>query len=157
MGRAHIHNSVIPTRSRVAEHEQAFLHEFFGNLQLLVSSLGYRFFDAQRSTPKNQEAYFYIQTARGAHAKALQSNEGMVVLKGSKAADSVVTSTSPWVLMTRQKLTETGVLDEGGIFLEDYTFASPSTAASVIMGRNANGLVEWKDAQKRPLKLIEEA
>jgi hypothetical protein len=26
----------------------------------------------------------------------------------------------------------------------DYTFTSPSTAASVVLGRNANGRLEWK-------------
>ena len=29
-------------------------------------------------------------------------------------------------------------------FSEDYVFSSPSTAAAIVMGRNANGLSEWK-------------
>ena len=33
---------------------------------------------------------------------------------------------------------------EGLEFNEDYEFSSPSTAAAVVMGRNANGLKEWK-------------
>ncbi|WP_394371575.1 DUF4357 domain-containing protein [Candidatus Sulfidibacterium hydrothermale] len=28
--------------------------------------------------------------------------------------------------------------------MEDYEFSSPSTAAAIVMGRNANGLTEWK-------------
>ncbi len=29
-------------------------------------------------------------------------------------------------------------------FPEDYLFSSPSTAAAIVLGRNANGLTEWK-------------
>jgi hypothetical protein len=29
-------------------------------------------------------------------------------------------------------------------FSEYYVFSSPSTAAVIVMGRNANGLEEWK-------------
>jgi hypothetical protein len=27
---------------------------------------------------------------------------------------------------------------------EDFVFSSPSTAAAIVLGRNANGLTEWK-------------
>lgn len=156
--RAQVHNSVIPTKSRIAEHEQAFLQEFLENLKLLVSSLGYRFFDPLRKNDKQEHANVYaIRAARGADAKALRSNEGLVVLKGSRAADTVVPSAAPWVSGIRQHLLETGVLDNHGVFLKDHTFASPSAAAAIVMGRNANGLVEWKDGEKRTLRTVEDS
>ena len=31
--------------------------------------------------------------------------------------------------------------------VEDYSFSSPSLAASVLLGRSANGRIEWKDEQ----------
>ena len=40
-------------------------------------------------------------------------------------------------------------------FTQDYTFSSPSTAASVVLGRSANGRVDWKDAQGRELKVLQ--
>lgn len=37
--------------------------------------------------------------------------------------------------------------DDSFIFIKDYFFSSPSTAASIILARNANGWNEWRDAQ----------
>jgi hypothetical protein len=37
------------------------------------------------------------------------------------------------------------------------SFSSPSTAAAVVLGRSANGRVEWKAADGRTLKEIQEA
>lgn len=46
---------------------------------------------------------------------------------------------------------------EGGgyRFSQDYVFTSPSTAAAVVLGRSANGRIEWKDAQGRTLKELQ--
>jgi hypothetical protein len=40
-------------------------------------------------------------------------------------------------------------------FTQDYTFDSPSTAAGVLLGRSANGRIEWKDIAGRTLKEIQ--
>ena len=42
-------------------------------------------------------------------------------------------------------------------FTQDYSFSSPSMAAAVVLGRSANGRIEWKDAQGRTLKELQEA
>lgn len=42
-------------------------------------------------------------------------------------------------------------------FTQDYTFSAPSTAADVVLGRSANGRVEWKALDKRTLKVLQEA
>jgi len=60
----------------------------------------------------------------------------------------------------RSTLVGKGVLAEGESelrFTQDYTFASPSTAAGVVLGRNANGRAEWKDASGTTLKAIQQA
>ncbi len=41
------------------------------------------------------------------------------------------------------------------ILSEDILFSSPSAAAAVIMGRSANGLLEWKNQSGKTLKEIE--
>jgi len=40
-------------------------------------------------------------------------------------------------------------------FSEDFIFSSPSTAAVMVMGRNANGLQEWKLSNGKTLKDFE--
>ena len=41
------------------------------------------------------------------------------------------------------------------MFSSDYEFSSPSTAAVIVMGRNANGLTEWKLSDGKTLKEFE--
>jgi len=60
----------------------------------------------------------------------------------------------------RKDLLATGVLVAEGAhyrFTQDYDLSSPSTAAGVILGRAANGRIEWKDSAGKPLKAIQEA
>lgn len=60
----------------------------------------------------------------------------------------------------RAALIGKGILkSEGGAFrfTEDYSFTSPSTAAGVVLGRAANGRTEWKTADGRVLKALQEA
>ncbi len=58
----------------------------------------------------------------------------------------------------RQKMIDDGVLIDKGYyfeFLDDYIFTSPSAAASMILGRNSNGLTEWKQKDGKTLKAYE--
>lgn len=41
--------------------------------------------------------------------------------------------------------------------VQDYLFASPSLAAGVMLGRPANGRVEWRTTDGRTLKDIQDA
>ncbi|MDY4160980.1 MAG: DUF4357 domain-containing protein [Prevotella sp.] len=45
---------------------------------------------------------------------------------------------------------------EDGLYVlkNDYTFASPSTASSVVLGRSSNGWTDWKDKQGRSLNTV---
>jgi hypothetical protein len=38
---------------------------------------------------------------------------------------------------------------------KDYVFSSPNTAAVIVLGRNANGLTEWKLKDGMSLKEFE--
>ena len=58
----------------------------------------------------------------------------------------------------RQRLIDEGVLINKITFFEfsdDYIFSSPSTAAVMVMGRNANGLTEWRNNEGKTLKDFE--
>lgn len=60
----------------------------------------------------------------------------------------VVPSATNAVKPQRDKLIASGVMEERDgeyIFTQDFLFSSPSTAAAVVLGRSANGWVEWKD------------
>jgi hypothetical protein len=66
----------------------------------------------------------------------------------------------PYLQANRQRLQAGGVLvPHGGYlrFTRAHLFDSPSTAAGVVLGRSANGRLEWKNASGRSLKEIQEA
>ena len=157
-GRAVIINNTIPTCSSVSEYDEAMLLEFIDNAKLLVNTLGYKVFETiddagQTNTPE----YFYITAARGAKAKGLIVSDGFAVLKGTKIACSTVPSMPESLIKFRNSLIDKGIIDENFEFTKDYIFTSPSLAASVVMGRSANGRTEWKNDEHKSIKDIEEA
>ena len=136
VGRYKLENSNTPTRSTISEPDEAEMEEFIANIKLL-----------------------YIQAARGANARGISTTEGFVVLKNSRIADSVTRSFPDNYLHLRDKLlyNKAIVQDlEGLVLTRDLLFSSPSTAASIVMGRSANGLAEWKTKDGRILKSLEE-
>jgi hypothetical protein len=154
-----IDNSIIPTQSSISESDRAEMEEFIEYIKMLVNTLGHKVFDEKREfKPKQKQAIFYIKAARGADGQGEPTSDGFVVFKGSKAAGSCVPSMTPNLMVLRQKLINENTLIEKGDHLEfkdDYIFSSPSTASSILLGRNSNGLTDWKLNDGRTLKDFE--
>ena len=148
-------NASIPTRSSVSEYDRAMLEEFIDNTKLLVNTLGYKAFDSIEETvvkKNNSKVLFFIKAARGADAKGMVVSDGFAVLRESVAAFSTTQSASEYIVQLRHSLIEKGILNKEFVFQKDYVFSSPSTAAAVVMGRNANGLTEWRTEEHQMLK-----
>jgi glycerol-3-phosphate cytidylyltransferase-like family protein len=154
-----VENSITPTQSSISESDRAEMEEFIENIKMLVNTLGHKVFDEKREIKQKQkQEIFYIKAARGADGQGEQTSDGFVVFKGSKSASTIVNSMTPGFIKFREKLIEEGILvnkSEYFEFSEDFIFSSPSTAASIIMGRNANGLSEWKQKDGKTLKEFE--
>lgn len=154
-----VENTVTPTQSSISESDTAEMEEYIEHIKMLVSTLGHKVFEEKREVkPKKDQNIFYIKAARGADAQGERTSDGFVVYKGSVAADSTTSSMANSSLRLRQALIDNGDLQlvEGNyVFTEDYIFSSPTTAAVIVMGRNANGLVEWKLADGKTLKEYE--
>ena len=154
-----VENSITPTQSSISESDRAEMEEFIENIKMLVNTLGHKVFDEKRDfKPKQKLETFIIKAARGADGQGEPTSDGFVVFKGSKAASTIVNSMTPTFIKFRQKLIDEGVLIdkiEYFEFSDDYIFSSPSTAAVIVMGRNANGLSEWKLKDGKTLKEFE--
>lgn len=158
VGRYKLENSTIPKSPSISEPDKAEMEEFIYNVKLLVNTLGYKVFEEIKEKQNKDENYFYIDSVRGAKGKGQITSEGFVVLKGSKMANNTVDSAQNWVIKKREELLEKEIVienDENYIFKKDYLFSSPSTAAAIVMGRNANGLREWKLKNGMTLKEFE--
>ena len=154
-----IDNSLIPTQSSISESDRAEMEEFIEYIKMLVNTLGHKVFDEKREfKPKQKQETFFIKSVRNAEGQGEPTSDGFVVFKGSKAAAIIVNSMSPSFIKQRQRLIDDGILlnkIEFFEFSDDYIFSSPSTAAVMVMGRNANGLIEWKNNEGKTLKEFE--
>lgn len=144
-----LENSSTPAKSSISESEIAEMEEFIENIKLLTNALGHKVFESlvNESIKRKKSKIFEINAARGAKGNGFPSANGFVVLKGSKIATTTVNSMQKSLENMRNKLLEDNIIqkiDEKLVFSQDFEFSSPSTASSIIMGRSANGLKEWK-------------
>lgn len=99
---------------------------------------------------------FEVKKAKAAgHPVGDMSKPEFVVGKGSTANVAVAKSLRPAVRELRQKLLDEGILVEDGevySFFSEYSFQSPSLAASVIAGNPRSGMDAWRDLKGRSLK-----
>lgn len=124
--------------------------EIFETGSTLLAILGYPLCDAVGKSIESgrTEEMLYCRAA-GSDGRGLYTPEGFVVLKGSIGRRANVPSiVGTGLEQFREKLIESNVLAVDGetvAFTKDFLFGSPSTAASALLGRTANGWVEWKD------------
>jgi hypothetical protein len=154
-----IENSITPTQSSISESDRAEMEEYIENIKMLVNTLGHKVFDEKREVkPKQSQELFYIKAARGADAQGEPTSDGFLVFKGSKATGTTVASITQNFINLRNRLIEERAIvpkDDYYEFPDDYIFSSPSTAAAMVLGRNANGLTEWKLKDGTTLKEFE--
>ena len=157
--RSSIINNTVPTCSSISEFDEFMLLEFIENARLLVNTLGYKVFDKIDTSVVengNNGEVFQIVAARGADAKGFLIPDGFMVMKGSKIAKDMVPSIANSLVNLRNKMLEKNIINQDFVFVTDYIFTSPSLAAGIVMGRNANGRTEWKNINNKSIKDIEE-
>jgi len=124
--------------------------EMFETVSTLLATLGHPLFaPLKTSDGKLEDEKLFYCTSSDSDGRGLYTPEGFVVLKGSSGRlEPVASLYKSTHLKARQKIIDAGVMkNENGrlIFQKDHLFRSPSMAATVLMGRHANGWTEWKD------------
>lgn len=161
--RSDVINATVPTCPSMSEYDRAMLREFIDNTRFLVSTLGNKSFDPivteEGEDIKGDEGaeVFLITAPRGADAKGILVPEGFAVFKGSRIAGATVPSMPPNLVRLRDRLIQEGVVDDLFRFTKDYLFTSPSLAAAVVLGRSANGRIEWVNQEGLTIKAKESA
>lgn len=161
--RAELENGNNPTEPSLSEADRADMEVFLNNMLGMLPVLGVSAFDLVFDKPVAEPNQDLTCSGRGATATGRDTAQGFVVLAGSDAVLKETDSLKkhfPNVSALRGVLLANGVLVEHGDklkFTQDYTFNSPSLAAAVVMGINSSGRVDWKAADGRTLKEIQEA
>ena len=106
-------------------------------------------------TKNDKKETFWITAIRNANASGTIVPNGFIVFKGSTISTSVVPSMTKNLISLREKLINDKIIDENFKFTKNYTFTSPTSAASIIMGRKANGRTEWKNKEGKNISDIE--
>ena len=156
-------NANQPAEPRLSEADRADMEVFLGHMLGMLPVLGVHAFEQAPSAPAAKASPVLTCKGKGVQATGYEASQGFVVRAGSQAVADTVPSMALHVrgmYDLRQELIGNGVLVmQGGLyhFTQDYSFSSPSTAAAVVLGRGANGRIEWKAADGRTLKELQEA
>ena len=156
--RSTLDNSNSPVLPSMSEMDIADAEGFLDEMLLCLPLLGVNVFNKPDQVVSQRQ--LLKMSGKDSTASGYESPEGFVVLSGGRARVDETPATHKYVIALRKSLVDRVILvPDGGQYRlnQDYTFNSPSQAAAVMMGRNANGRTEWKDDKGRTLKEIQEA
>ncbi|MCX4121986.1 GIY-YIG nuclease family protein [Vibrio parahaemolyticus] len=163
-----------PQQPLLPRGDRDAMEEFLSNIRVLLGVIGHKALEplAKHEIPRpvdNEidvvsdhtlvESNFCLNV-KNITAKALLTDEGIVVLSGSIVARDVRDSLSTGYKKLRSQLIESGVISKGSdgvfVFTRDQLFTSPSQAAAIIVGYAINGRNSWQTESGKTLKVVEE-
>lgn len=133
---------------------------YFETIQTLTKSLGFTVFVPEVEKEElEQYPHFYFSSKENLwNAEGVYVNEKFIVLKGSISRKEPTThKQDSGSHKFRDKLIDEGIIREQDgdlIFVKDYAFNSPSTAADVISLRSNNGWTIWKTKDQKSLQEV---
>jgi hypothetical protein len=159
--RVPLENGNTPAEPTLSEADRADMHVFLANMFSILPVLGVNAFEQAASVVVSTETAMLSCRGKGVLARGYEATQGFIVKAGSQAVLQDTPSMKEHVrgmYDLRQELIKNGVLQaktDQYEFSQDYAFTSPSTAAAIVLGRSANGRVEWKDDRGRTLKELQ--
>lgn len=155
-GRCGLTNNTDHEYGVLPEADQSDMVFFVEQIRIVLPVLGFDFLkesvqadkgDVKQAEPASEWPVFELVFPKyGIKATAQEIGGEFVVLEGSLARGDWMSKVEGYSNLFQQ-LVQDGVLalDENGKrrFTKDHAFSSPSAAAAVVTGRNANGRKEW--------------
>jgi len=156
--RCHLENKVLPGLPQLSDQDRDLAERFLGEMLVVLPVIGISAFELPKKEQATELPGLFLK-AKSTQGEGKETSQGFKVFAGSVARSEEVDSIHGWTHELRSDLLENGVLEptgDGLVFTQDYVFKSPSAAAAVLMGRSANGREEWRDADGKTLKQIQE-
>ena len=172
VGRYQLLNGNSPQLPVLPRGDRDAMEEFLLNIKILLGVLGHRLLEKlskakasgvaeiEENLPDksidNKQLYLNVKDS---NAKAVITDEGIVVVKGSFAVVEDKSSLSIGYRKLKQELVLQNVLEENEnvyVFMKDQLFKSPTQAASIIVGYSINGRQSWQDNEGNTLGTLEE-
>jgi hypothetical protein len=152
-------NSQEPLPPTLSEADTVFVESFLQDIVSIFPLLGLGVFEKTVTTTKKPSDLLSIDS-KGIKASGYEDAKGFVVVKGSQLVKDEVQSIHQYMSTLRRDLLAQGVIvvnSQTYVFAQDQVFGSPSSAAGVILGRTANGRIEWKNSEGKTLKQLQVA
>jgi hypothetical protein len=159
-----IKNGNDPNPGHITEEKESELEEFIDYAKIVMGTLGHRIFEPLITNTHSEEGAILEAKAdsaqiileikqRTAEAKGQQTNEGFVLMKGSRIKPEISPTLRDAVRRLRERYSPK--IDAEGILQEDILLRSPNEAAHFTLGYPVNALITWKTADGKTLKEIE--
>ncbi|KHE91089.1 MAG: GIY-YIG nuclease family protein [Candidatus Scalindua rubra] len=147
--------------SHLPESDAADMDIFLFRMEQLLPILGQEFLKPVVKQEVIKKSDLLFCEIKNLKATGRQTDNGLVILKDSEAVLEERPSTQKYLYAAnlRKTLLNENIVekrDDRLVFISDYEFSSPSAAAAVIHGGQANGLTSWKDSKGISLKQKEE-
>ncbi len=156
--RAAVKNGTSPPLPRLSEADRADMEAYLDEMLVILPLLGIGMFEViEKDAPSADRLHL---AGKDAIASGVETSEGFVVFEGSLGRADTVPSLHRYLQVLRERLLAEGVMKPEGKhlrFIKSHLFDSPSTAAAVVLGRTANGRIEWKDETGVTLRQRQEA
>lgn len=163
--RYEVKNGNDPTPGNITEEKESEMEEFIDYAKVIMGVLGHKLFEpfTKPAPAKPETADSATNDSTTLCLKRTIKGVGMVEATGSQTAEGFVvfagSHISPeddhTVPETLKKQRKSAPVDANGNLTEDMLFSSPSYAAMFVIGKSANGLTSWKDADGNTLKNLE--
>jgi len=160
--RARLTNGTAPTPIALPEADVSDMEYYITQAKIVLPVLGVNLFRSATTAivtttasaidpvPTTAESpLFEVHLKKeGIVARAREIDGEFTVIEGSHARAEWIGVGNDGYKALREKLLQDGTIAPNGgsslRFTHDHVFASPSAAAAVVLGRNANGRIEWK-------------
>ncbi|MDP8099372.1 GIY-YIG nuclease family protein [Pasteurella atlantica] len=150
-------NKQNPKEPKLQRHVKDTLNDFFIDVRFITEFLNYPLFKTAEQHNQKIANIDYFYTARNSRSKGFYDENGFTVVKGSIISQKETPSfKNKNALEKRHQLIEQ-IVDKTGyewVLKVDYTFTSPSSAATFCIGSNSNGWIEWKNSDGKTLDEI---
>lgn len=138
-----IENNVIEIIYYYIDNETIMLSEMVLD-ELLKQIQNIAFQEINITFAIDKKELFYIKK-KNAYAVGEKRDNGFLVLKNSTTVDGFSDGLDNYSRKRGKELREKGIIVDNR-FVCDYEFKSSSAAANIILGRNSNGRIEWKES-----------
>jgi len=146
-----VKNGNDPSPGNLTEEKESEMEEFIEYAKLVIGVLGFKVFEPYISPVLSKNDPLLYFTRAGIDAKALITNEGFVLCKGSKIVSFTTKSCPAIALKMRDKYADR--INDWET-TEDILFSSPSSAAAFVGGSSLSGNEMWKTADGTLLKAL---